>query len=573
MSNSKPPSRIRKLLGGLWPRIPILHRYIARELCFVALLTVTILTSLMALCGLLKPLNKYGITATEMLEILILLFPVFLVFTVPFAVMLACSWVYGRLAADNELDACSTSGINVQTLLISPLLLGLATMVLSIFLANWWVPNWALARFEVLLARHGKDIVYRELNRRGSFTLDRYQVGSRCIIHADRVDRENDVLRGIGVTAFGSDNKVERMITARTAELRFFSSDQNPDQIDSIAIVPLDATVVKLPEYHTHKAASLLFSGKIRQKISERFSAMSLDDLRALEDDPELYSTIRDLAREARRIYTASELVKSLYADLAEHGYFELEGPQAKYRFKGRALSPLFSVAGARNLLEDTSIEEYLPGSTEPVRVFEVAQLDLELVELSATMSGSEKKNTSPRLTASIVLQNAHITRLLADGEKSVLERTHDIISQLAIPPDIIDRGMGISLQQIEQGDFPLPTPPRLLGIAKPITDGLAQLSKEIALEIHSRLAMAVCCPVLAVIGALLGAIFRKGQFLVAAGLSLVPAMVALLFIITGKRMVDSNVFSTNMAVAMAWTGLVILIVANVFLLLKVLKR
>ena len=43
--------------------------------------------------------------------------------------------------------------------------------------------------------------------------------------------------------------------------------------------------------------------------------------------------------------------------------------------------------------------------------------------------------------------------------------------------------------------------------------------------------------------------------------------------IIMGKRMVDSQVFSTNMAVAMAWTGLVILFGANVFLLVKVLKR
>ncbi len=574
MSNSKSPSRIRLLVGGLWPRIPILHRYLARELFFVTLLTATVLTSLMALCGLLKPLRKYGITATEMFEILILLFPFFLVFTVPFAVMLACCWVYGRLSADNELNACSTSGINIQTLLIVPLLLGLLTMILSVFLANWWVPNWALARFDVLLARHGKDIVYRELNRRGSYTLRRYQIGRTCIIHADSVDRANDVLQGIAVAVFAGDSKVEKIITARRADLRFFSSDENPDRLDSIAIVPLEATVVELPEYHTYKAASLLFSGKIRQRIRERFSAMSLDDLMALGDDPERYRYIRGLAQEARRIYVASELVKRLHAERTKDGYFELYGPnQERYRFTGRAAKPLFSVKGARNILEDTTIEEYLPGSTEPVRVFAVEQLDLELVELPAAMVGSEKKNTPPRLTASMILQNARITRLPAVHQESVLEQSRFSISQLAIPPDIIHRGMGISLQEIKQADFPRPTPQRLLHLAPQITRGLAKLSKEIALEIHSRMAMAVCCPVLAIMGALLGAIFRRGQFIVAAGLSLIPAMMALLFIIMGKRMVDSDVFSTSMAVAVAWTGLVILIAANVFLLVKVLKR
>ncbi len=576
MSVSKSPSRIRLFLGGLWPRVPILHRYLARELSFVALLTATVLTSLMALCGLLQPLGRYGITATEMLEILILLFPFFLVFTVPFALMLACCWVYGRLSADNELSACSSSGINIQTLLIVPLLLGLGTMILSVVLANWLVPNWALDRFEVLVARHGKDIVYRQLNRRGSYTLDRYQIDRRCIIHADRIDPDNDVLSGIGVAIFARDtNQVEQIITAQSANLSFFSSDENADRLDSIAIVPLQATVVTLPEYDVHKAASLEFSGRIRQKISESFSAMSLDDLMALGDDPERHSSVRNLAQEARRIAVASELVKRLHADRTKYGYFELYGPkQERYRFTGSAPKPLFSIKGAGNILEDATIEEYLPGGTEPVRVFEnVKQVNLELVELPASMAASQTKPAPAGLTASMVLRNAHIRELAAVGQETVLEHTHFSISQLAIPEDIIQRGMGLSVQEIKQADFPRPTPKRLRGIARQMIARLAKLSKEVSLEIHSRMAIAVCCPVLAILGALLGAIFRRGQFIVAAGLSLVPAMVALLFIIMGKRMVDSDVFSTGMAVAVAWTGLILLSAANVFLLVKVLKR
>ena len=39
--------------------MPILHRYIAKELLSVALLAVLVLTSLMALCGLPKPCVSY----------------------------------------------------------------------------------------------------------------------------------------------------------------------------------------------------------------------------------------------------------------------------------------------------------------------------------------------------------------------------------------------------------------------------------------------------------------------------------------------------------------------------------
>src|SRR3972149_4601128 len=159
MAIPKSPSRIRLFLGGLWPRVPIIHRYLSRELLIVCVLSATALTSITALCGLIKPLRQHGVSATELVEILLLLFPVFLVFILPFALMLACCWVYGRLSADNELSACSSSGINIQTLLIVPLVLGLLGMILTGVLANWVVPNWALNRFENLLARHGKDIV------------------------------------------------------------------------------------------------------------------------------------------------------------------------------------------------------------------------------------------------------------------------------------------------------------------------------------------------------------------------------------------------------------------------------
>ena len=71
----------------------------------------------------------------------------------------------------------------------------------------------------------------------------------------------------------------------------------------------------------------------------------------------------------------------------------------------------------------------------------------------------------------------------------------------------------------------------------------------------------------------MLGAIFRRGQFLVAVGLSLVPAMVALLFINMGKQMVDSEFFSIGMAVATVWTGLVLLSAANMVLVVKVLRK
>ena len=87
MAEPKPANRLRLFLGGLKPKIPILERYIGRELALVAVLAAGVLTSLLALCGVLKPLRQQAVSTTEMLEIILLLFPVFLAFTLPFAVM------------------------------------------------------------------------------------------------------------------------------------------------------------------------------------------------------------------------------------------------------------------------------------------------------------------------------------------------------------------------------------------------------------------------------------------------------------------------------------------------------
>ena len=49
--------------------------------------------------------------------------------------------------------------------------------------------------------------------------------------------------------------------------------------------------------------------------------------------------------------------------------------------------------------------------------------------------------------------------------------------------------------------------------------------------------------------------------------------MVAMLFIIMGQRMVDVPTFSAGMAASVAWMGLILLVVANLVLGAKVLKR
>ena len=549
--------------GGLWPRVPIIHRYIGRELLTVCLLAATALTSLTALCGLIQPLRKHGVTAAELAEILLLLFPVVLVFILPFAIMLACCWVYGRLSADNELNACSSSGINIQTLLAAPLALGVVAMLLSGVLANWVVPNWALNRFQSLLARHGKDIVYRQLTRQGSCDLSHQQFGRKSIIHADKIYPNENVLMGIAVAVYAKDGKhIERIVTADSAVLQFIPPDGMPE---SVAIVPQQATVIELPEYHTHKAANLVLRGGIRGKIHQDFTSMSLGELQAMREDPEQYRQIGELSKEARRIFVASELGKRLYEQLASQGYFELYG-ERRYRIKGEARQVEYDEEGAQDFLTNATVEEYDATEESISRTFrKVAQLDLLVVE--------SRDESGKKLSASVVMQNALVSGVESEVGEKELEQSKSSIEGLEIAGDILEKGQALSLEKIRNADFTEPVPGRLRKMSGRLELMEKELGKEITVEIHSRLAMAVSCPILAVLGALLGAIFRKGQFLVAVGLCIGPAVVATLFIVMGQRMVDVPTVSAATAAGVAWMGLILLVAANLVLGAKVLRR
>ena len=367
---------------------------------------------------------------------------------------------------------------------------------------------------------------------------------------------------------YKNSRKVERMITAERADLKFYASEGNDELPDSIAIMPRQATTVELPDYHITKAANLLFRGTIREKMSQHFSSMSLRRLLAMSDNPELYKLIRQTAEQARRAFIAARMVKGLQHAINRDGYFELFSPQYRYHFTGQLGKLSFGHDEVRNVLRQATIEEYSRDSDKKLRVFtDVDQLNLELVQmLSQTADVGEE-----RLTASMVLRNAHISS--SGAAEEVLERSRFSIGGLQIPEDVLKRGNGLSLEQITKGDFIGPKPEKFASLARSIRKQMATLSKRIVMEIHLRGAMAVCCPVLAILGALLGAIFRKGQFLVAVGLSLVPAMMALLFINMGKQMVRTDTFSTGFAVATVWTGLVLLAATNMVLLVKVMRK
>ena len=82
----------------------------------IFVLTTFALSVILCLGSVLEPIQQYGVGPGQILNLLLYFLPVTLTFVLPVAALFASTLAYGRLAGDNELDACKASGISPATI-------------------------------------------------------------------------------------------------------------------------------------------------------------------------------------------------------------------------------------------------------------------------------------------------------------------------------------------------------------------------------------------------------------------------------------------------------------------------
>ena len=95
----------------------------------------------------------------------------------------------------------------------------------------------------------------------------------------------------------------------------------------------------------------------------------------------------------------------------------------------------------------------------------------------------------------------------------------------------------------------------------------ITKLVQGIGAELHSRGSFALSCLTLVLLGAALGILMRGRNPLVVFVVGFVPAIVLVLLITAGRKMVESTGISVTMGYAIIWAGNVLLLalVAGVY--------
>ena len=104
--------------------VSILFRMILSELTKVFLVSLLGITGILLMAGLIAEATQQGLGPTQILAAIPLLVPSMLPYTIPATTLFAACVVYGRLAADNEILAIKSAGVNLLRVVRPGLVLG-----------------------------------------------------------------------------------------------------------------------------------------------------------------------------------------------------------------------------------------------------------------------------------------------------------------------------------------------------------------------------------------------------------------------------------------------------------------
>jgi lipopolysaccharide export system permease protein len=118
----------------------ILQRMILWELTKVFIMSLVGITGILLMAGIIAEASQQGLGPTQILAAIPLLVPSTLPYTIPATTLFATCVVYGRLAADNEILAIKSAGVNLIKVVRPGLLLGLAMSTLTMGLYYRIIP-------------------------------------------------------------------------------------------------------------------------------------------------------------------------------------------------------------------------------------------------------------------------------------------------------------------------------------------------------------------------------------------------------------------------------------------------
>ncbi len=537
-----------------------LHRYIFREIFRVFVLAAVALVLILSLGSILRPIQEYGVGPRQVIYLIGYFLPITLTFVLPMAALFATALVYGRFAADNELDACRASGVPLMTLVYPGLALAIMVAIANLILSFHVMPLF-VHRAEKSLKADAKQILFRNIQQRGYYKPP----GTDSRIYADYADAENDTLAGV-IIADVKEARIEKIITAESATIRF-----NPHEtFNEVLITTRNPYQMASEDLTGFSAESMVLTLEFPPLLGDDIKFKKIREMKKIKLAPVLFYPVEKLARRTYAQFTAELLaqdIRSAWGHLTVDGinspgssFYNLHSDKKIVEFTATQCVP--REEKKVQLSGDVVVIEYDAVSKQTLRELHCtkAVLDIEGDELAPTLTMTLFNATWRRPDGSSGLDRRPVIRgLILPRAVTDVFKTPDILN--SIRDDYIASALktepGPALNSLRQK------------LKAKIRDTLAQIEA----EVHSRLVFGIGCIPMIMIGIALGIIKKQGHPLSAFGVSSIPAALLVVCIMMGKNIAKNPDSITFSGVILMWVGLVVLFLLAGGIYRKLLKN
>ncbi len=553
-----------------------LHWYILRELLRMFMLTSSVLTTILAFGGTFRSLTKQGLTLLQLLHVLTDLMPAMLAYSIPLAALFAAVIVYWRLATDNELTGARASGVSYVSLVMPAVVLGLTVGLVDMAFVGYVVPRF-LQKTSQVVQMDAASMLLHKVDQRQPFNLQ-----NRLVIYANRAYR----------VPTPQNQQPPPGVTRKIIQLRGLAAMPLQNGQPSSIIIARAANVI----IDTNRALNEVSVG-VQLANGTAFNPNSLQQIRGtvrylppdgkpepigslLDSKPKFLDLFR-LAKLDRNPLLLPRIAKNFSTLLGELQVqsiskwylrqFQPGKPVRLTRRHGVAIvqSPAATLTGMHNNLLLTAargipveVQIMHHGRVTQIYLANQGALLLSRQELNQESTGTPATKVTYvaalKLTGDVREKNIGLdSRFHAGPPLIVISSIHPVVPDTGIP----------AIPSAHKAS------PIVAQLITTIHNQENRLRRQILSEFQSRASFAFSCIVLVILGTALGIILQGRNPLAVFVIGVVPAMVLVLLINTGREMIARTPNSDIPGTVVIWAGNAIILILNVVIYSRLLKR
>jgi lipopolysaccharide export LptBFGC system permease protein LptF len=532
-----------------------IYRYILRELLKLLVLSTVVLVTVISFAAAIKPLSD-GVGAGSLMKFIFYSAPTMLGFALPFAGAFASTLVFLRFAADNEIVACSASGMSYRAILLPVLGLGVALTMGLFLLSNFIVPDF-YRRAAQSVENDLMTVLVTRLNENQPYVDER----NRMVLYADTA-RERPVphlddsalqpvkmiqLTGVAVASIDPQGRVQTQATSRQANVFLFH-----DEGRSWITARMFEAMRYYPDRGEFGFISQFDAGPVRLPTPFRDSAkfLSWPELRQLRTQPQRYDRIRNARDDLMDAVSAERLRQLLAEKLAPAG----EAHEVTLMEPGRG--DRYTISTPRLQRGGQAMTLHAQGS-QPVVVQTMAdgragrRFEAASAELKIESGGSDPE-------PSVLLELRDVKVFDLRSADRFTQHSRYVLPRMVWPGAILDVQPGtLSVAQtMELAASPMFGQSRSVAKAgHQLYHEIAELARKIKAQLHQRAASAFACLLLLALGAILSMKLAGQMPLVVYFWTFLLAIVTLIIIYTGENMASSTNWPLAAGLGVIWLG------------------